>query len=334
RVRVDSLAPGEHQVFAQLGRLFDEVREVAVRIEAGGTTEATLALGELPPEPEQVPLAGTIEVARGWTGEDEAPPSCVTPSITAWNLHGTVDVEGPDEEGRWSAGDVRPGPHGFRLDAWTWIQSVHVGPQGETDARLSVPPPCDVELLLVDEGTGEPFPGEEAISWCSRAADVGEDLLDRWYAEDHGNPAHPEKPGVYRFRAPRGVLRARYWGGDPAESARHGGLDIELKPGLNRVELKVGWELRIDVLLKDGAMPVPADDGFAGGVEVEPLRGVGAEEEKYAHRLGLRMWVTKPGRYRVSFPEIEGYEPIDPVEVDVAPGAIPKVEIALRRRER
>jgi hypothetical protein len=334
RVRIDSLRPGEHQVFAQVGRLYDEVREVAVWIDALRTTEATIALGELPPVPEAVPLAGTIEVAAGWTWEDEAAPSCVTPSVSAWSVRDSIDVEGPDEDGRWSARDVRPGSYGFRLEAWPWIEAVEVGPEGATDVRLAVPPPCEVELRLVDEATGEPVLWEEAIAWYARAPDVGEEIFDCWSAHNHGRPAHPEKPGIYRFRAPRGILHAWVWDGTLDEPLRHGEVEAQLKLGLNRVELKVGWFYSADVVFRDGAMPVPLGDDFVGDVQVTSLQGGGAELERYEMRGGLRIHVTKTGRYRVSFPGIEGYEPIEPVEVDVAPGTIPRVEIALRRKAR
>ena len=48
-----------------------------------------------------------------------------------------------------------------------------------------------------------------------------------------------------------------------------------------------------------------------------------------------RVWFTKPGCHHVSFPvAIEGDEPVVPVEVEIAPGRIPRVEVELNRSAR
>ncbi|HEX5135661.1 MAG TPA: hypothetical protein VFY93_01725 [Planctomycetota bacterium] len=333
RVQVKSLRPGDHEVLAQV-RVggFEVVGEATARVEPGRTTELVLPIRTLPAEPESVPLAGTIEVAPGWTEEDEAPSSCMTPSVSAWSADDSLDIDPPDEKGRWSAGDVRPGTYAFRIDAWTWVQAVDVGPQGARDVRLSVPPPCEVVVRLVDE-TGEPVPSDGEIAWRTRAAGVDEELLGSFFAGRDGRTEDPTEPGVYRFRAPQGVLSVWYLDeGDSDEPERQGDAEVELKPGLNQVEVKVGWIFCFDVVLLDDVMPVPVNAPIAREVEVAALRGGGAEEEKYTRQNGLRIHVTKPGRYRITFPDIEGYEPIAPVEVDVVAGTIPKIEIALRGR--
>jgi hypothetical protein len=324
RVSIDSVRPGDHEIFAQVGPRFEVVGEANASVEAGRTTELTVAIGELPVEPELVPLAGTIEVARGWTEEDEATPSCMTPSIEGWDAVCFVDVE-MEEDGRWST-EVRPGRCCFRLDAWTWVQAVDVGSHGATDVRLVVPAPCEVEVHLVDGATGNPIPWEENIQWFAKAPGVEPELQI---------PALPrfqfcEEPGVYRFRAPVGTLVVGLW----SELLSAESCEVDLKPGLNRVELKAEWTLGVDLDFRDGRMPVPADAGFRERIEATALEGEGVLEE-CGTRDPCRVWVTKPGRYRVTFGvAIEGYEPIAPVEVEVAPGRIPRVEIALRRRDR
>lgn len=329
RVTIDSLRPGDHEIIAQVrsGISFEVVGEAVAMVDPGKTTELTLPIGAVPTEPDLVSLAGTIEVAPGWTEEDEATPSCMTPFLTAWNpVQGSVDPEPPGEDGRWYAGDVRPEHYNFGIDKWSWVEAVDVGPQGARDVRLSVPPPCDVEVRLVDAGTGELIREEDDIWWYARAPDVDADLPGYLAIR---RQEYPAEPGIYRFRAPLGVLVAGHW--NRMRSAED--VEIELKPGLNRVQLKAAWTLAADIVLMDGAMPVPVDDGFRESLEAVATDALGSLDF-CENGDPLRVHVTRPGRYRVSFPEIEGYEPIAPVEVEVAPGRIPRVEIALRRRGR
>jgi hypothetical protein len=189
-------------------------------------------------------------------------------------------------------------------------------------------------VRLIDERTGEPIPEEGSICWCARAEDVGEDLLRCGHAEDYGGGEPPTEPGVYVFRAPRGVLSAWYWGGDVENPSRHGQVEVELKPGLNRVVIKAEWISCVDIVFTDGAMPIPVDPAFAERVEVAALAGEGEMmESAYDRRGALRVHVKKLGRYRISFPTvIEGYEPIQPVEIDFTAGKTPRIEVALKRR--
>ena len=92
--------------------------------------------------------------------------------------------------------------------------------------------------------------------------------------------------------------------------------------------------LCVDLAFTDGDMPVPVDPPFAHRIEVTALDG-GGELDYPESGDPCRVKVTKAGRYRVSFPAaIEGYEPIAPVEVDVVPGKIPRIEVQIKRRER
>ncbi len=326
RARIEGLAPGRYEVRAQNANWNAEVfAEAEAEIRPGATTELTLDLRDAPKPMELVPLAGTIEVAPGWLRGDGQWSDCMTHWISAWNLGGDFPDVKQDEDGRWSAGLVRPGRYCVCLGQWQWKQRVDVGPRGNIDVRLVVPPPCDVEVHLVDGQTGEPIATEGDLAWGAKSADTELELAS--YVETLDEC---DEPGLWRLRAPVGTLVIGLWS-DLVEAEA---IEVELRPGLNRVDLKAAWNLSVDLAFRDGGIPVPVDPMFGDRVEVAALDGDG---ELVCAGAGdaCRIWVTKPGRYRVSFPAvIEGYEPIAPLEVEVAAGRIPRIEVQLSRRGR
>jgi hypothetical protein len=329
--RIEGLPPGRYEIRVEAGRWPKKrvLAQTETRIDPGATTELALPLGDVAPpaDPpaELVPLAGTLHVSAGWSEEDEEPPDCMTPSISAVSLlDDSVHAE-LEEEGRWSADPVRPGRYLFRVSRWTWLQDIEVGPGGNTEVRLVVPPPCDVEVHLVDEKTGDPIAADGKLVWCVKSADIDPGfsayrLNDRFLT--------CVQPGLYRFRAPVGMLEAGLF----SDLLDADDMEVALRPGRNRVDMKVVWTPCIDFAFKDGTMPVPADTGFSDRVEVAGLDNDG--ELLYCPAGDpLRVEVTKPGRYRVLFPAgIEGYEPIAPLEVEIAAGKIPRIEVQLSRR--
>jgi hypothetical protein len=329
--RIRGLPPGRYTVRAQFTEWEESpgLAEAEVEIEPGITKELVLPIRDLPPPPlpaKLVPLEGSLRVAPGWSEEDEAPGNCMTATISAVSLRGDSVYVEPDEDGRWWADPVPPGRYYFRLAPWTWLQAVDVGPRGCTDVQLVVPPPCDVEVHLVD-GSGRPIPAGGDLHWHVKSPEVERELP--FCAESRSTPC--AGPGVYRFRAPVGTLVVGLW--DDILYAED--TEVELRPGgLNGIDLKAVWNLSVDLAFKEGAMPVPADPGFSDRIQVTPLGGDG-KLECCGDGDPCRLWVTTPGRYRVSFPAaIEGYEPVAPIEVEVAAGRIARVEVQLKRRGR
>jgi len=339
-VGIDSLPPGALRVEAY-SDAWGEPHTLAsadVRIEAHRTAELTLALGEIPAGVEPVRLEGTFRPDPLWPEVDDDsegfcdvrpnPALSVVPA-SGGCFHPDVEYgyEGEDGGG-WFAGSVRPGRYFVLLADWSYAQSVDVGSGGKTDVEIVVPPPCDVEVHLVDAATGEPVAASDNIGWAVKAPDVGPEFGRAWLYCEHDEPC--TRPGVYAFRAPLGTLVVMFW--SDLHSAED--MDVPLQPGLNRIDLKVVSNFGVDLALRDVTMPVPVDSAFTDGVEATQLDGEGeldwcGEGDPFCVR------VTKPGRYRITLPAaIEGYEPIAPIEVDVPKGRIPRIEVLLQRRDR
>jgi hypothetical protein len=68
------------------------------------------------------------------------------------------------------------------------------------------------------------------------------------------------------------------------------------------------------------------------GVLVENLAG--AEQVESSGNVKTMTWIAvrSPGRYRVSVPCIEGYQPVEPFEVEIPRATFVDREIQIRRR--
>jgi hypothetical protein len=224
-----------------------------------------------------------------------------------------------DEDGAWSA-ELTPGRHVFSASPWMWTQVIEVAPSGTTGARLVVPPPCDVEVRLVDAATGDPIADNDDLWWYVTSGHIDWQLVDM-------ERLPCAEPGVWRFQAPIGTLVVSLWNKLHDAEA----METDLKAGKNRVELKAVPNYSCAIALTDGAVPVPIDEEIGAGVRAAALVGSGSLAEcGTGHPCSV--WFTKAGRYRLTLPAIEGYEPVEPIEIEIAAGTIPLVEVALKQR--
>jgi hypothetical protein len=84
--------------------------------------------------------------------------------------------------------------------------------------------------------------------------------------------------------------------------------------------------------LRDGDAAVSPDEAFAG---LEMTRaGGGRELPESSGTDGKEAYfvVGSPGRFRVMIPSIDGYDPVEPFEVDIGPGEMVTREIPLVRK--
>lgn len=229
--RIEGLPPGRLEIRASLGEWWQEgevITKADVEIEPGRTREISLSLRDVPPQPDPVPLEGTLVVGAGWPEPEEPAGFCWTRGewITMDGGFGPLVEFGSD--GRWSAGLVEPGRHFLTVEPWRWVQAVDVGPRGTTEARLVVPPPCDVEVRLVDAVTGDVIADENEIYWCVKSEQGIPALLCNVEAQAC------MRRGIYRFQAPPGTLVVWLW----SDLVDAPSFEVELKAGLNRVDLK------------------------------------------------------------------------------------------------
>jgi hypothetical protein len=182
--------------------------------------------------------------------------------------------------------------------------------------RIVVPPPCDVEVRVLEADHDEAAP-LDTLSWHMQRPGGG-----------FVNTEEAEAPGRFRFRAPVGAIELDGWGGLQIEERV-----VELKPGLNRITLRAQRLYGFTIELEDGATgtKLPVDDGFWARITVA---GVDDPECRAADTsFSSTIRVTRPGRYRVMFTaEIDGFRSIDDHEVEVPAEGTARLVVRLRRR--
>lgn len=100
---------------------------------------------------------------------------------------------------------------------------------------------------------------------------------------------------------------------------------FEIHAGLNELTMEAERSIGVVVVLKDGSTIVPWDitwNALAEPVEEqEGMRSAVLRGATLSTASSLaRFTVPSPGRYRIAIPDIDGYLPVRPLEVQIAPG--------------
>lgn len=181
-----------------------------------------------------------------------------------------------------------------------------------------------VEVLAAD--TGLPFEGAR-VSWAASSPEVS--AFDaQWRSVP---PA--EQPGAFEFK----VAQAEVWisvrlGGHPDELHR---VEVLRERELLRLSIAAATCLQVEVSLEeDPTAPLPERWGWDWSlVRLSDDRPAGQPilpEEVESSRL--RLFVPEPGRYRLVPPSLDGYQAIEPVDVELSAGELRTLPIRLRKK--
>lgn len=309
---VEDLPAGGYRVVAEIGDHWDHpliLAEAAVDVVAGARAHAVLALKE--PEALVVaPFEGTLFLPVEWKlGEFSLDFEFLGTARGGWdgrvslgrgNLQEMKDVPGLY---RWSLRSVPPG----RYDVHLWQLSYHtildVPAAGVRDARVVVPPPCDVLVRCVDDATGVDVTTEDVDWYC--AAPEG---VKAWSPQDTRWDADLRR---FRFRCPQGeivlgVMSSSYTLSLSPEPVR-------VRAGTNEVVLRLERVSSLAVRLRSGNLDIPWGDGLFP--ELVPADGQRSLRSMSYGTRGMTLHEREPGRYVLKIPAIPGYEPVPDTEV-------------------
>lgn len=328
---IDALPAGSYRVSAEVParaarpKVYGEAR---VELVAGRHATVTLSL-EPPEVPALVPLEGTLELPAAWhASEFELELQLLDAPLAGRSARSRLRrsdmlaLDDPPERFHWSAGDVQPGRYQIDLLRPSFGTYLVVGPAGEHDARIVVPPPCDVVVRCVDRATG---------------ADVDVERL-RWSVSTPKG-----RPGIPLQSAQRDASRSRWVLRVPAGTIELRTQDlryedqretVEVAPGTIEVELRLAPATGLLLELRDDDTQVAWDPRWkAELVRVEILPG-GKRPPVSSRRFGPRLClnVRAPGSYRLVLGEIPGYQPVPEQVFEIERGARAQAVIELRRR--
>jgi hypothetical protein len=327
---LSGVMPGSYVVAVEIGDWWASPIVLAfapVTLVAGEKTSLTLKLADPPAPPTLAPLAGTLYLPPAW---GEVRPTLRFQILNRPELDGddgpTVSspdlrpVEGSPGLYRWDAGQVPAGLWEVTIDRFGFGQQITVPEEGEPNARIVIGEPADLAVHLVDAESGLEAQVEAgSLSWRCASPEVSGGAEDATY-----DPS----THAFQLRAPAGEVELNLW----ERRYRWQTQRVTLRPGPNEVTLRLQRACGIVLTLRDGDAAVSPDEAFSG---LELTRAGGSRELPESSGYdGKEVYfvVGSPGRFRVMIPSIDGYDPIEPFEVDIGPGELVKREIPLVRK--
>ena len=302
QVTLDAVGEGEYVVTAEIGHSWESIvlATQAVEVVRDRRSDVVLVL-DAPPDAGLVPLAGTLSVALELleTSFDvfaRLDSPALSPGDHFYRVeHADLDPLAMEGDYAWDLGKVQPGRYELQVYPFPERWYVGVGPDGKTDAHLEVSSRAKVVVEVVDDAGGST--GPPSIRWSSNGSS---EIVYRH-----------NKTGLFEFYAPLGMIFVRL-SGDGYES---NSTNVEVLPGVNRVQLEAMRVYEFVLRLKDGRTRIPLPSDFQ--LQIESVDGRGQSLGWSSFRDTKKYRVSSPGRYRLTGSEVEGYLPIPESEVVV-----------------
>ncbi len=329
-----ALDAGEYRVRAQRKQIHDLVWESqteSVVVPAGGSACVTLVLAAtpLPVEPAE-PVAcagilrapGELELSNPTIDFDPADPEVGdSKSTTAVRVSGE-SVLGDRDTFTWSK-KLLPGRYRATIRGAAFCTWIDVPASGNDSIVIDVPLLVNVNLALIDPTTRCAFDDYCDVHWLAFTGGAPADARMR---PERSTYAQRADDGRYRLRAPAGRLIVE------ASAAARAAVTQEfaIASGTNDITLPMPRTFRFVLAARD------RDDTLEGGefadASIEPLDHEGAVLVRDGQKDRLIVRVSTAGRWRVTWPDIPGYERPAPREIEVAEDGSSRVEIALQRK--
>lgn len=319
--RIDDMPPGHYFACVELGEFDTRQRlgETEVDLLERATARATIAIDTSKLDVDTVHLYGTlavpegvdlarVELVLGREGGEAADVRLKWTQMTA--------IDGQPLARRWDAGRVRTGAWGATVRPVLYRQLIHAEGAGELQAEIRVPELVKVHVTVADAATGavvEP----ERLSWS--------DARIEGLSSGFQCPLMPAgSKGAYEFSAPAGVVQVSCTADGYAPQSH----DLDLRTGAKSVDIKLSRASGVHVQIFDGDARLKVGLEFfwevrcTSGDSRRPLGSPGGRSTEFEFTRLL-----DPGHYVIHFPELEGFQPIEAMPVDVATGQITEIAV-------
>lgn len=326
RITLEGVTPGDYDVRAEIGMWFRSPRVDAhakANVVAGATEHVELqVIDHL--EPSRGALSGRLILPREW-GLNTFHLNLELLGAPLDGGDGRIRIQPSQFErvGRskdtfaFDVGEVLVGQYKATLSELEYSIVFDLGPEGRSDVMIEVPPPAEITVRVVDSTTGQ-VADIDRLNWNpvrpKEAMGGGLNSAERRADEED-----------FRLTVPRGPVHIS------THSDMYGwtGEDVDALDGAEIV-LEVAPVPRAILRLVDGetAVPWPRDDYGKG----EAVDGSGRLGSRGQREGALHFNVTEAGRYRLNIPEINGFEPHPPVELDLVAGELVEHVVELVRR--
>ncbi len=324
-ILLDGLWPNEYLVQVVRGQPRQVLAEGEASVEAGKRSVAHITI-PFQPALSRVPFKGTMVLPTAW-GLSK-PVICIDaldPAPDGSSPGGVCTPQATEDPTLWTfeSEAVPPGRYTLSLQrARIDLASLHAGTftlneQGNTRIEFVVPAPVMVQVSVIEEGSGEPVPG----------------AFVRWYAGSSSNltlivafaAKKSSKTGLFELKAPEGSIEVSAGAAGFAGSS----TNLEVRPGSNRTTLSLRRACFLELGFKEAGVLVPKPQG---GRRIQ-FRGESDQAGYPSERSGIpaQFGFREPGSYRVTIPDMPGYEPIPPFDVWLKTGETTEHTVILER---
>lgn len=324
---IDDLTPGEYVASIEVGEGYaiQRLGEAPVVLEANTIADVTIEIELSQLEMEKVHLFGTLALPAGI---DVAVISLVLlregdgakPIMFRAN---SLTMVGDNERVRaWDAGDVRVGTWGAQVTPVLYRQLIRAETPGQLRVEISVPELVSISIEVADEVTSEALAPDD-IAW-SDAKIEGMSHGSRMPLRPHG------KKGTYELSAPAGVITVSC--NLTGYASYQGDVDLRTAEPVLHIKLHRASGVHLEVFEGDARLRVGFN--FFDSVRctaVGERRPVGIPGGRDTEFEWTRL--LDPGRYTIKFPELDGYEQIEPVTIEVESGQTVEVPVHVKRKQ-
>ncbi len=263
---------------------------------------------ELPPGIEQ----GSVSLRWHWQG-------AVADSIEVEPIETFERVGGSRSFLAWHSDELLPGAWEVEVRPLGYVEPIVIGPVGASGITLRPPPLAEVHVQLLDGVTGEPVSGG-TVNWYR---------ADNQRIRYFGAGKSSGEPGMYSFSCVPGSIRIDAHGQGYGTSTKN----LTVSAGRRELALELLGSVNVKLILKDGSTVITRDIAWWLGLEGKRTDGEGDMVSfSFDGSASMEGELSAPGHYRFTFAKIDGYLPIEPIEVYVERGSN-EVEVALTRAQ-
>lgn len=329
RVEFDPLPPGDYAAVVVVQDFGNPFRPASafgfgrVAVPAKSAAKLAIAVSE-PMRQGDVEFAGTLQFDPAWQEE--------LPTLHLWSFQGVDDgadgrprphivraadyrpVEGSPNTYRWTFGAVPLALWILRVDGWSQFNDVNLADKFVAHRDLSIGPPVETLVQIVDDRTGEPAPLDELhfgvgehTGICPRAA----------------TPA--ARRGDFLLRSPAGPIELMTWQRDYWGFEASLAIAEDMPKVVLRARRVGGVHLHLTV---DGKPLRP--DGFSARLVGVGDTKVGAPQPSFSSAEGnVLLVVEEVGRYRLEVTAGTGMAAVPSREFELRPGFFEDLNLEL-----